>query len=153
VTPGQIWALLDELQPVDHVVFGSAARLLLGEDTPVNDLDICPRIDRANLEAAARVLGQIGATPCGPRRWDSMYGVRSNTDGGSLAELEWRVGQSYRTEQGLLDVVPRPGGVDGIAQLRSRYERLVKNTQVVQHGAVTVRCVDAATLTRAAQYA
>jgi len=152
VTLQEIWQLLSKLSSVDHIVLGSAARLLLGDDVPVADLDICPRIDRTNLTALAASLTAMEARPCGPRHWESIYGRPSPNRAASLGELEWRVGQSYRTAFGMLDVVPRPSGVHGIKMLRSSYEHLITNTRRVHHGPLSVECVVAGVLTRSGSY-
>jgi hypothetical protein len=108
---------------VDFIVVGGIAATLHGSDRNTFDLDICPAMDVANLDALGRALGDMEAR---------LRGVEQDVpfvpDRGSLTRVELL---TLDTSFGPLDVLMRPNGAPPYRQLRSRAERMDVGTVAV----------------------
>jgi hypothetical protein len=88
---------------VEFCVIGAVAAWLQGNPTVTLDLDVMPRRDLDNAERLAAALNALGVRPRG---------------GGEPLELEgadflgWK-SQSFDTEAGPIDVVPRAAAIGG----------------------------------------
>jgi hypothetical protein len=108
--PAAIFAAL-EAHGIRYVVTGSVAAMAYGVDLDPGDLDIAPALDRANLEALGRMLGEVGAKPkfvpgwaAGPTEQECRDWRPEPAD---AATLDHR----FVTPWGELDVVPHKAGV------------------------------------------
>jgi hypothetical protein len=108
---------------VDFVVVGGIAATLYGSDRVTSDLDICPAMDPANLEALGRALVDIDAR---------LRGIEEDVsfvpDGRTLAHMQIL---TLDTSLGPLDVLMRPDGSPPYRLLRGRAERLDLGTVAV----------------------
>ncbi len=108
---------------VDFVVVGGIAATLHGSDRTTFDLDICPAMDAANLDALGRALIDMDAR---------LRGVEEDVpfvpDGRALGRMQIL---TLDTSFGPLDVLMRPDGSPPYRQLRGRAERLDLGTVAV----------------------
>lgn len=92
---------------VRFVVIGMLAATLQGSSMRTDDIDICPETSRANLEALAGVLKELGA-----KEWDPHKAEVVDRDWSAellQADQLWIL----RTGHGPLDLLFRPRGTRG----------------------------------------
>lgn len=104
---------------VDYVVIGGIARVAMGSPRFTKDLDICPALDRANLERLARALN-----PLNPRirtTENDADGVPVQLDGVLLERTQIML---LATDAGWIDILHQPDGSGGYAGLRAQAEQI-----------------------------
>lgn len=122
---------------VRFVLIGGVAERLLGSPRTTNDLDICPATDSRNLARLAEALNELGAVyrPAGLESGfppAEPWGARSFTAFQSLALV---------TRHGWLDIVFRPDGSNG-------YADLVQHSQDESVGGMAIKVADVSDLIR-----
>lgn len=116
---------------VDLIVVGGLGGVLHGSPTPTNDVDIVPRLQRANLAALAAALNEMNAR------------IKSTDAPGGLLKVDWDAKDIQRwivdfrflnlmTDFGQLDLIHRPGGTDG-------YRDLARSAEVLTLDDVEIR--------------
>jgi hypothetical protein len=106
--PMRIIEVLDS-HGVAYVLIGGMAAVSLGAPLVTQDIDICYRRDRANLEALANALRQLNATLRGVDE-----DVRFPLDADALANGN---NFTFNTDAGPLDCIGVPAGTDGFDDL------------------------------------
>lgn len=108
---------------IDFVVVGGIAATLQGTSRDTFDLDICPAMDRANLDLLGRALIDIDAR---------LRGIEEDVpfvpDGRTLGSMEIL---TLATSLGPLDLLMRPAGAPPYASLRRRATRMDMGTSAV----------------------
>lgn len=101
---------------VDMIVVGGIGGILHGSPLPTNDVDVVPALGSPNLDALAAALNELNAR------------IMSHDAPGGLVEIDW-TGRDLRrwivdfrwlnlsTDFGQLDLIHRPGGTSGYADL------------------------------------
>lgn len=139
-TPPQIGRLLSCLtrNDVRFVIFGSAGALLYGAKIAPGDLDICPALDRRNLERLAKALAELEACPRIIPGW--LNSAMSEQWTGDLLTEE-NFDHLFQTSFGDLDIVPRPYGPNGKID-RFAFEQLDERANTLTVFGTSVRVAE-----------
>lgn len=108
---------------VDLVVVGGIGGVLHGSPMPTNDVDVVPELNATNLDALAAALNELRAK------------IMSHDAPDGLVKVDW-AGRDLRrwivdlrflnlmTDHGRLELIHRPGGTRGYAELLKRAEEM-----------------------------
>lgn len=119
--PLELARLLEVLdrERVEYVVIGGIARVALGSARFTKDLDICPAVDRENLDRLAQALN-----PLNPK----IRTTQNDADGVPVkldaVLLERTLSMLLATDAGWIDVLQEPDGSGGYIGLRPGAERV-----------------------------
>jgi hypothetical protein len=113
--PDQIVRLLHR-HGVRYVVIGGLAAALHGSPTVTRDIDICYARDQANLEHLADALGEVRA-----RLRGAPEDLPFRLDAGTLGRGD---SFTFATDAGWLDILAKPAGTDGYADLARTAESI-----------------------------
>jgi hypothetical protein len=103
-----------EKHGVRYIIIGGQAAVMKGHLLPTIDLDVCIDTDPDNYVALAKALKELKAKESEPHKGE--YVEREWTTEYLEAESVWLLG----TRNGDLDVMVKPGGTDGYADLRKK---------------------------------
>lgn len=101
-----------ERHGVRYVVIGGLAAVLHGSPLLTGDADICPALDRENLDRLAAALMELKARI---RAADAPGGLPFACDAGFLANIQTAL--NLTTVFGDLDLSYKPAGTEGFADL------------------------------------
>lgn len=120
---------------VDMIVVGGVGGILHGSPLPTNDVDVVPALKPLNLDALATALNELSSR------------IMSHDAPGGLVEIDW-TGPDLRrwivdfrwlnlvTDFGRLDLIHRPGGTSGYADLARSAEDMELDDVIIKVAAL-----------------